>query len=73
MAQITFTIPDAKMPTVIDAWSEGYQDTIDGQPNPQTKQQFAKQQMAAMIKVKVRQYEVNQHVIAGDIQDVPIS
>jgi hypothetical protein len=59
MASITITIPDAQVQRVLDAFSHryGYQDQIDGAPNPQTKVQFAKQQVALWIKRETEDYE----------------
>ena len=57
MAKLTFDIPDARMPEFIDAWAEGYQDTIDGAPNPQTKQQFARQQIRNALAGRVHAYQ----------------
>ena len=55
--QLTFQIPDDKYDLFIDSWSEGYQDEIDGQPNPQTRPQFAKALIVRMFHERVRAFE----------------
>jgi hypothetical protein len=59
MAQIQITIPDAVLPRVVDAFAAtyGYQPTIDGAPNPETKAAFAKRQVIAFIKRTVADRE----------------
>jgi hypothetical protein len=44
MALVTFNIPDAVMPDLISAYCDsfGYQTEINGQPNPETRAQFAR-------------------------------
>jgi hypothetical protein len=48
---ITITIPDAYAAAILDAYCEtyGYQATINGQPNPQTKLQFARAHIRSII------------------------
>jgi hypothetical protein len=73
MANLTFNIPDADMPRVIKAWGEGWQEEVmtpgtpgdpesqpTWNPNPQTKAQFAKEQIRRLISDRVRQYEALQ-------------
>lgn len=52
MANISITIPDDKVSELLDAFATeyGYQDTIGGQPNPQTKAQFAKSKLIEFMK-----------------------
>lgn len=67
MANITLTIPDAILQRVIDAAAQrnGYQATVpdptnlpDGtRPNPESKQQFAKRMLAAVLKDWVKAVE----------------
>lgn len=59
MAQLTITIPDAQTARVFDAFAAayGYQATIDGQPNPQTRAQFARQKVIEFIKNTVKAQE----------------
>lgn len=67
MANLTFTIPDARMPDLIDAWGAGWLAQIPDQdnpgsmiPNPETKPQFAKENIRRMIVERVRVYEGRQ-------------
>lgn len=57
---ITLTIPDADMPRVVNAIClvNDYQDTINGVPNPETKNQFAKRMLILEIKIWVRDAEL---------------
>jgi hypothetical protein len=61
MAVISFTIPNDKIARVVDAWSQGYSSTItDGEntiPNPQNKNEYARQQIMAVVKAKTVEYE----------------
>lgn len=58
--QLTFLIPDDKKDLFIDAFAQGWLDTIDGQPNPETKPQFAKRQIKQMFTQHVRMYQAQQ-------------
>lgn len=60
MAQIIIDItPAAAVTRAVDAVcsNNGYQATIDGQPNPETKNQFAKRMLAAWVRSQVVRYE----------------
>jgi hypothetical protein len=60
MAQVVITIPDAQVTRVNDAFAAvyGYQATLpNGDPNPQTKAQFAKARTIDYIKDVVKSYE----------------
>lgn len=61
MATITLTVPNPVVNRVTDAICTrfGYQVTIDGVPNPQSKSDFLKQQIAIWIKAQVREHEAN--------------
>lgn len=61
MATLSITIPNEIAVRVNDAIAGmyGYQDTIDGEPNPQTKAQFSKQQVINFLKETVKAYEAN--------------
>jgi len=50
--QIVITIPDSKKDAVIDAFASQYryEDTVDGEPNPQTKGVFALDRVKEFIK-----------------------
>lgn len=63
MAQLTFTIPDAQMARVIDALCGAYgyrTETSPGVPNPQTRPQFAREQVRNFIASAVRAWEGRQ-------------
>ena len=57
MATLSFQIPDNRMQDLIDAWGVTYSDvTSEGSPNPQTKAQYAKEQIRLVIVQRVRDY-----------------
>lgn len=61
MAELKFQIPDNRMDDLINAWGQDYAETlVDGEPNPQTKQQFARKQIMNMIVQRIRTHEANQ-------------
>lgn len=63
MATITVTIPNAILPRVIDgmAYHHGYAPTLEnGDPNPETKAQFAQRKVREFIKQSVRDAEIEQ-------------
>ena len=69
MAVIQLTVPDALLPTVVEALSTagGYSSTLpDGTPNPQTAAQFAKAQIIAYVKQVVKNHEA-QKAAAADV------
>lgn len=63
MATISFTIPDAVMPRVIDALcgAYGYRDLLPGGvPNPLSRPQYAREQVRLFIQAAVRAWEAQQ-------------
>lgn len=62
MAQITLNIPNEHLTEVAEALAfvGGYQETIDGSPNPVTKNQFAKVQVIKYVKNAVKEYRAQQ-------------
>lgn len=68
MAQITITIANSDVDRVLDALG-GYNTLIDGLPNPQTKSEFAKENIVSWLKQKVRSYESRQAVLAAAAAD----
>ena len=61
MATISFNVTPANLSRLEDVMAErgGYSATLaDGEPNPQTKAQFAKSEIARIIKDVVREYEL---------------
>ena len=77
MATISITIPDNQLARVVEgiALACGYQETIDGQPNPQTKNQFARARVAQWVKDTVRRAELRaaEAAAAEGITDVSVS
>ncbi len=68
---ITLNIDNTLLPTAVSAlcWKGGYQATINGQPNPQTTAQFAKQQLGTYVKNAVVDYQAmqaQQAIVAPD-------
>lgn len=61
MATITLTIPNAAATRIVEAISVryGYQATIDGAPNPQTKADFTKAWLITQLKSAVKEHEQN--------------
>lgn len=59
MAVISINIPDNQLSRVIDGicLGQGYQATINGSPNPETKGQFAKRMLIEKMKQMVMQGE----------------
>lgn len=56
MPSLTFTLTSPALAEVVDAFGESYQATIGGQPNPETKAQYARRQVIALLKSHVRLY-----------------
>lgn len=61
MAEIKITIPAASLTRVLDAFAGtfGYQTTINGVANPETKEQFAKRQTLEWVRRVVMSYEAD--------------
>lgn len=60
MPDITITItPAAALTRAVDALCalNNYQATIDGSPNPETRNQFGKRMLAQWVKSEVARYE----------------
>lgn len=62
MPTITFTATAQNLNRLVTATcaTRGYQPTIDGQPNPQTPAQFAKEWWWNEMKQEVRGYEARE-------------
>jgi len=61
MAQITINIPDAIATRVINGFAKRYNHSStleNGDPNPETKAQFAKRKLIEFIKQAVRDAEI---------------
>lgn len=67
MAQITFNINDAHVQRILAAFSSqfNYQETIDGNPNPENKSQFVKRKLKEYIASVVIGYEAEQEAISA--------
>jgi hypothetical protein len=65
---ITITIPDAVTPRVINAMCAvyGYQETINGEPNTETKAQFARRMLMVYLKDITLNYEMASERRAAD-------
>jgi len=50
----TYTIPSALVAELVTVFGQNYEAEIDGQPNPQTKAQFASDVFDAELKSYVR-------------------
>lgn len=63
MTDIILTIPNDKINLVVDAIcvTRGYQETIDEEPNPETKPQFAKKVIGGYVRDIVKAYEKRLH------------
>lgn len=68
MAEVKFTIPDNKLSLFIDAFSENYQETIDGEPNPETRAQYARRMLLIMVKQRVWKHQRAQIMAAAETQ-----
>jgi len=42
---------------ILAAFGENWDEKVNGEPNPQTKQEYAQQELTEMIKQRVIQYE----------------
>lgn len=62
MATIQFTLSNADQTRLVNAITSlnGYQETINGQPNPETKGQFTLRIVREHLKAQVKQYERTQ-------------
>lgn len=68
MAELKFQIPDNRMNDLVDAWGDGWTaELINGEPNPLTKQQFAREQIKLTIMQRVKSHEARQ------LPDFPIT
>lgn len=70
MANITITIPDASLSRIVAdiAAAYNYQATINGAPNPQTQQAFAKAQIINWIKNTCKNQELSSAMQSAQAQ-----
>jgi hypothetical protein len=70
MADVTFQVNDEHLQRFIDgiAGHFGYQDEIDGEPNPETKAQYGKRKMRQQMILWVKRYE--RQVIEAEAIDI---
>lgn len=73
MPTISLTLSTAAANELTDAFGENYPDTINGQPNPETKAQFAKRQLVALIKQQVMSFRRTQAAAAASAVDPEIT
>ena len=75
MATICFTLSASDLAVAVDALSVrwGYESTIDGAPNPQTKGEFVRQEIARWIKREVRSHRLATAQAAITVNDVEVS
>ncbi len=57
MAQHTINVSNEKAQDMVDCFGEGYQETIDGEENTQTKVEFAKEKLNEFISNRVRKWK----------------
>jgi hypothetical protein len=74
MATLSFTIPDTRMAELVEAWGAAWTAEVDDPanpgekiPNPQTKPQFAKEQIKRAIIDHIQWYQGQQ------IEEIPIT
>ena len=53
---LSVTVPDAQATAILNDFCmyNGYQETINGQPNPQTKAQFAKSVVISFVRESIK-------------------
>jgi hypothetical protein len=75
MPTISLTISAPDLTRAVDALSVrwGYQPTIDGQPNPQTKGEFVRQKIGQWVKSEVRSHELAEAQAAVSVTEVSIT
>lgn len=66
MATLSFTLTGPALAEVIDVFGETYQATINGQPNPESKPEFARRQVIALLR---NQVQVSRRVKAAAAAD----
>lgn len=60
MPTLTLTLSAGASSELTDAFSAGYQATINGSPNPETQAQYARRQVIALLKEHVLLYRKRQ-------------
>lgn len=75
MPTISLTVSAADLTRAVDALSVrwGYQPTIDGDPNPQTKGEFVRQKIGQWVKGEVRAHELGTAQAAVTVTEVTIT
>jgi hypothetical protein len=75
MPTICHTLSAADLTRTVDALSVrwGYQDTINGEPNPQTKGEFVRQKIGQWVKGEVRAHELGTAQAAVTVTEVSIT
>ena len=75
MPTICHTLSAADLTRTVDALGArwGYQATIDGQANPQTKGEFVRQKIGQWVKGEVKSHELGTAQAAVTVTEVTIS
>ncbi len=75
MPTISLTLSASDLTRAVDALGTrwGYQATIDGQPNPQTKGEFVRLRIGQWIKGEVHAHELGTAQAAVTVTDVVVS
>lgn len=81
MPDITITIPSTKLDRVVNGicGHYGYQAEINGEPNPESKVQFAKRMLVSYVKDCVMTYEIREantassESITTDVETIDIT
>jgi len=72
MATISITINNAQLATVVDAMASvnNYQDLINGLPNPESKNDFARRMLVEYVKNTCKAYTTSQSVEVARTQGI---
>ena len=73
MPTLSFTVSTAASNEITDAFAVDYQPVIDGELNPESKQQFARRQIIAFLKLHVVQHRRNVAAVAAAGTDPDIT
>jgi hypothetical protein len=70
MATISITVNNAQLATVVDAMASvnNYQELIGGEPNPESKSDFARRMLVQYVREVCKAYKVSQSVETARVQ-----
>ncbi len=57
MPQLTLNLSAQHLARLLDCFGDGWQATVNGAPNPETKPQFAKRRLREQLAATVQNYE----------------